>query len=140
VNRGVVPSGNCLLFIKRCAFSCSHCTVLPPSPWKNISGQYLEFARVLWRDVLIFVVISQRVCVGVLHLSHKGIMVLVSPGPIIIIIRLRLIPQTTIAMTFRGALNMAFHIESFRDLHWDFCMVLSWVPVNKVIIITPKGC
>jgi hypothetical protein len=29
---------------------------------------------------------------------------------------------------------MAFHMALFRDLHWDLCMVWSWVLVSKVII------
>ena len=41
-----------------------------------------------------------------------------------------------IAMMFGGVLNMAFHMASFGDLNWDFCMVLSWVMVSKVLIIS----
>jgi hypothetical protein len=39
-----------------------------------------------------------------------------------------------ITMVYCGAPNMAFHMELFRDLHWDLYMVLDWVLVNRVII------
>ena len=39
-----------------------------------------------------------------------------------------------ITMVYCGALNMSFHMVSFRELHWDFCMVLDWRLVNEMLI------